>query len=103
MGPWNLGVGTFKLVAILVVIAMAVIFYIGIQPPNDWALEITVGFLVITGIVWIAFENRASRVRRSATSSRSVRPRSRPPRRPSARSDGFAEDGGGRGTRARRL
>ncbi|MGO7668339.1 hypothetical protein ACC697_39625, partial [Rhizobium ruizarguesonis] len=31
----------------------------GIQPPNDWALEITVGFLVLTGIVWFAFENRS--------------------------------------------
>jgi hypothetical protein len=32
--------------------------YVGIQPPNDWALPITVGFLVLTAIVWIAFENR---------------------------------------------
>lgn len=58
MGPWNLGVGLYKLIAVLVVIAMIVIFYIGIQPPNDWALEITVGFLVITAVVWFAFENR---------------------------------------------
>lgn len=58
MGPWNMGIGTYKLVAVLAVISMAVIFYIGVQPPNDWALEITIGFLVLTAIVWFGFENR---------------------------------------------
>ncbi|MDO1582537.1 amino acid permease [Rhizobium oryzicola] len=58
MGPWNMGIGTYKLVTVLAVISMIIIFYIGIQPPNDWALEITVGFLVLTAIVWFAFENR---------------------------------------------
>ena len=47
-----------KLVAILAVVSMAIIFYIGVQPPNDWALEITLGFLVLTAIVWFGFENR---------------------------------------------
>jgi hypothetical protein len=37
---------------------MVLIFFIGIQPPNDWALWITLGFLVITAIVWFAFESR---------------------------------------------
>ncbi len=58
MGPWNMGIPAYRLVAVLVIISMIVIFFIGIQPPNDWALEITVGFLVLTGIVWFAFENR---------------------------------------------
>ncbi|BBE72422.1 amino acid permease [Oharaeibacter diazotrophicus] len=58
MGPWNLGVGTFKLISVLALVAMVVIFLIGVQPPNDWALWITVGFLVITAVVWFAFENR---------------------------------------------
>ena len=40
MGPWNIGIGAYKLVAVLSMISMAVMFYIGIQPPNDWALEI---------------------------------------------------------------
>ena len=56
MGPWNLGEGTFKLFAVLSIIAMILIFILGIQPPNDWALYITVGFLVLTGIVWFGFE-----------------------------------------------
>jgi amino acid transporter len=58
MGPWDLGPGLFKLFAVLSILAMCLIFYLGIQPPNDWAFEITVGFLVVTGIVWFAFENK---------------------------------------------
>ena len=58
MGPWNMGIGTYKFVAVLAIISIIVIFFIGIQPPNDWALEITVGFLVLTAIVWFALENR---------------------------------------------
>ena len=34
------------------------IFFIGIQPPNDWALWITVGFVVLTGVIWLAYEQR---------------------------------------------
>jgi amino acid transporter len=58
MGPWNMGAGTFKLVGVLSMVAMALIFYAGIQPPNDYALEITLGFFVITALVWFGFENR---------------------------------------------
>jgi amino acid transporter len=58
MGPWDLGAGKFKLVAVLSLISMVAIFVIGVQPPNDWALWITVGFLVLTAVVWLVFENR---------------------------------------------
>ncbi|RCW83029.1 amino acid permease [Phyllobacterium bourgognense] len=61
MGPWNLGEGTFKLFAVLSALAMALIFIIGIQPPNEWALYITVGFLIVTAIVWYGFEKRRFR------------------------------------------
>jgi len=37
---------------------MALIFFLGIQAPNDWALEITVGFIVLALIIWVVFENR---------------------------------------------
>lgn len=56
MGPWNMGRGVFMLFAFLSIISMILIFIIGIQPPNDWALYITVGFFVLTAIVWFAFE-----------------------------------------------
>ncbi|MCO6049768.1 amino acid permease [Mesorhizobium sp. RP14(2022)] len=60
-GPWNLGEGVFKLFAVLSILAMILIFVLGIQPPNEWALYITVGFLVLTGIIWFVFENRRFR------------------------------------------
>ncbi|MBL0375313.1 amino acid permease [Rhizobium sp. KVB221] len=58
MGPWNLGEGVFKLFAVLSILAMILIFVIGIQPPNDWAAWITLGFLVLTAIIWFVFEQR---------------------------------------------
>lgn len=58
MGPWNMGIGLYKVVSVFVILAMAIIFIIGVQPPNEWALYITIGFLVLTAIVWFAFEKR---------------------------------------------
>jgi amino acid transporter len=58
MGPWNMGHAFYSLFAVLSVLSMVVIFVIGIQPPNDWALYITIGFLVLTAIVWFGFEAR---------------------------------------------
>ncbi len=58
MGPWNMGRGLFTLFALLSVLAMILIFIIGIQPPNQWALYITVGFFILTAIIWFLFENR---------------------------------------------
>ena len=39
-------------------VTVILIFVLGIQPPNDWALYITVGFFILTAIVWFGFENR---------------------------------------------
>ncbi len=55
-GPWNIGGPLFKLFALLSIVSMVVIFLLGIQPPNDWALYITVGFLILTAIVWYGLE-----------------------------------------------
>jgi len=61
MGPWDLGRAGYTLFAILSIISMILIFVIGIQPPNDWALYITVGFFILTAIVWFVFENKRFR------------------------------------------
>jgi amino acid transporter len=58
MGPWSMGRGLFSLFAILSIISMILIFVIGVQPPNDMALRVTVGFLILTAVVWLLFENR---------------------------------------------
>jgi amino acid transporter len=60
-GPWNLGAGLFKLVCVLSIIGMAIIFFIAIQPPNDKVLYITIGFVILTAILWYGFENRRFR------------------------------------------
>ena len=61
MGPWDLGTGTFRLLAVLSLLSMALIFFLGIQPPNDWALPITIGFVVLALVIWFAVENRRFR------------------------------------------
>src|SRR5262245_46247269 len=58
MGPWDMGRGVFTLFAILSILSMILIFIIGIQPPNDWALYITVGFFILTAVIWFVFEKR---------------------------------------------
>ncbi len=55
MGPWNLG-SAFQIVAVAALIGVILIFAIGIQPPNDKALYLTVGMTVLLAIGWFAFE-----------------------------------------------
>jgi amino acid transporter len=56
-GPFSLG-AAFKPIALLAVIGTFVLFWIGIQPPNDKVLIITVAMIVVLGIFWVALENR---------------------------------------------
>ncbi len=58
MGPWNMGVANYKLVSALVLLAMLFIFYLGVQPPNNLAFDMTIWFVVITAIVWVLIENK---------------------------------------------
>jgi amino acid transporter len=58
MGPWDMGIPLYRLFAVLSVLCMALIIYIAVQPPNDRVLWITLAFLVITAIIWYAFENK---------------------------------------------
>jgi amino acid transporter len=57
-GPWSIGGPLFRIVALLSLVAMAIIFYAGIQPPNDWALPITLGFIALSLVIWLLVENR---------------------------------------------
>ncbi|NNM60774.1 MAG: amino acid permease [Steroidobacteraceae bacterium] len=56
MGPWNVGRAGFSVFAVLSIAGMALIFIVGVQPPNELALNVTIGFLIVTAIVWFAFE-----------------------------------------------
>ncbi len=61
MGPWNIGRGGYTLAALLSIGSMVLIFIIGVQPPNAMARNATIGFLILTAIVWFAFERRRFR------------------------------------------
>jgi hypothetical protein len=75
-GPWNMGSAAYKLVAILTVLAMALIIYIAIQPPNDMVGYITLGFIVLSLVIWFALNSAVSRVLRLVTKWPSVRRKS---------------------------
>ncbi len=57
-GPWDIGAGLFRLVCLLAIAGMGVILFIAIQPPNDKVLPITLGFIVLSLILWFTVENR---------------------------------------------
>jgi amino acid transporter len=58
MGPWNMGERKYKFVALLCFLSMCLILFLGVQPPNDKALWITIAFLVVTALVWFGTEKR---------------------------------------------
>lgn len=57
MGPWDMG-PAFRVVGVLALLAVALVFFLGVQPPNDAALWITLVFLALTAVVWFGFERR---------------------------------------------
>jgi amino acid transporter len=58
MGPWSMGRAGFSLFAVLAVAAMIGIFVLGVQPPNRLALHVTIGFLILTALIWFGFERQ---------------------------------------------
>jgi hypothetical protein len=50
MRPWNIGREGFSLFAVLSIIAMVPIFFLGVQPPNALAFRVTIGFFILTAI-----------------------------------------------------
>lgn len=57
-GPWAMSAGVYKLVTLLSVIAMGVILFIAVAPPNERVLWVVLGFVALALIVWFAFEGR---------------------------------------------
>lgn len=55
MGPWTLG-GAYKPVAFLCVLGCLVLLFLGVQPPNEKALYITSGSLLLAGMIWYGAE-----------------------------------------------
>lgn len=57
MGPWTLG-GWYKPIGVASVVAMFLIFFLGVQAPNGKALWITLTFLALTAVLWFLVENK---------------------------------------------
>jgi amino acid transporter len=57
MGPWTIG-RWFQPVAALCILICALLIFIGVQPPNDKALGVTIGALVTTAVFWFGYESR---------------------------------------------
>jgi amino acid transporter len=57
MGPWDIG-GWYRIVAVICIAIAVLIFFIGVQPPNNKALWITLIFLAVTLVIWFALERR---------------------------------------------
>lgn len=57
MGPWSMG-GSYRVVASICVLWCIGLLYIGVQPPNDKALYITLGFGGLTALVWFGAERK---------------------------------------------
>ena len=56
-GPFNLG-GMSKLIGSAAVIGGAFLVFVGIQPPNEKVLYLTIAMLVVMGIFWFMFGER---------------------------------------------
>jgi uncharacterized membrane protein YjgN (DUF898 family) len=56
-----MGGGLFRLVALLAVLGMGVIFFVAIQPPNDFVVWIVLGILLLAALLWLGVESRRFR------------------------------------------
>jgi amino acid transporter len=54
MGPFDMGAGWFKTLGVVSIAGVALVIYAGIQPPNDPALPVTAGAVVLLVIAWFA-------------------------------------------------
>jgi len=57
-GPWAMPGVIYKLVSALSVVAMGVIIFIAVAPPNERVLYVVAGYLVLLGIMWLTVERR---------------------------------------------
>lgn len=57
-GKWNIGVVPFKVLSGIVATALLAIVYIGIQPPNQWALTVLIATIAILSVLWVTIQKR---------------------------------------------
>lgn len=52
MGPFNLGPAAFKILAVISLFGVAILVWIGVQPPNDKALTVTLATAALLALSW---------------------------------------------------
>jgi amino acid transporter len=57
MGPWGLG-RWYRPAAVVAVLFCGLLIVIGVQPPNDRALWIVAGSVLVLGVVWLGWEQK---------------------------------------------
>src|SRR5262249_23504460 len=57
MGPWRLG-SWYRPLAILAVTGCAFLIVIGLQPPNQQAVPILIGAIVLLTVIWFGYERK---------------------------------------------
>lgn len=57
-GKWNIGVVPFKVLSSIVAAVLLVIIYIGIQPPNQWALTVLIATIALLSVLWVTVQKR---------------------------------------------
>jgi amino acid transporter len=56
-GPWHLGIW-YRPLAAVAVLGCIFLLIIGMQPPNELAVKLTVGAVVLLAVVWLGFERK---------------------------------------------
>ena len=57
MGPWHMG-RWYRPFAIISVVGCAGLIFIGVQPPNEIAVKILAGTIVLMLLAWFGFERK---------------------------------------------
>lgn len=57
-GEWSIGIIPFRLVSVMVFVSLLTICYIGIQPPNQWALMVLMVTITLLIALWFFYQRK---------------------------------------------
>jgi amino acid transporter len=57
-GKWSIGVVPFKILSATVAGLLLFILYLGVQPPNQWALTVLIATIAILSVLWVTIQKR---------------------------------------------
>lgn len=57
-GKWSIGVVPFKILSATEAGLLLFILYLGVQPPNQWALTVLIATIAILSVLWVTIQKR---------------------------------------------